>query len=402
MTVKPKKILISGAGIVGLLTAQAFKTRGIDYVVIDRDSDVNFRESAGWAITLHWALENFLNLLPPEIVLEIYNSQVRKDFHEHDTGNFRYINATTGSTILAIPPSKRLRVRREQIRRALLKGIDVQWDCKLSEITETSDGIIIKCASGRTFEGDVLLGCDGSNSATRRIICGEEGKLNYLPIRFCGAKVKMTGEETDDIAARFDPLLFQGTVPKNETFFWFSMLATPEYSREEDVFYAQVNLSWKVEDDEEPFATPEEKAAALLRHAKGLHPDLHELVQRAAEDSLQLVEIKLADWPQVQWDTRDNKILLLGDAAHAMTMYRGEAANHGITDVSDLIKDIDLYLAGIVTWEEVVSNYCSTVKARAGEAVLLSRQACLDAHDMSKIKVDSDSPLLSMRKKTQT
>lgn len=400
MTVDSKKFLISGAGIVGLLTAQALKARGIDFIIFDRDSDVHFRESAGWAITLHWALNNFLSLLPPEIVQEVYEAQVRKDFHNHDTGNFKYINATTGNTILAIPPSKRLRVRREQIRRALLKGIDVKWNCKLTEITETNDGVIVKCDSGQTFEGDVLLGCEGSNSATRKIICGEEGKLNYLPIRFCGAKVRMSGDETNDIAARFDPLLFQGTVPTNETFFWFSMLATPEYTGEDDLYYAQVNLSWKVGDEAVPFSTPEEKAAELLKHASGLHPDLHALVKRAAKDPLKLVEIKLADWPQVQWDTTGNKILLLGDAAHAMTMYRGEAANHGITDVADLIKEIDQYLEGKITWMDVVSNYCSAVKTRAGEAVLLSRQACIDAHDMSKIKVDSDSPLLSMRKKT--
>lgn len=401
MTVQPKKILISGAGIVGLLAAQAFKARGIDYIIFDRDSDVHFRESAGWAITLHWALDNFLSLLPSDIVQDIYDAQVRKDFHDHDTGSFKYINATTGDTILAIPPSKRLRVRREQIRRALLKGIDVQWNCKLTEITETLNGVIVTCESSQTFEGDVLLGCEGSNSATRKIISGKEGKLNYLPIRFCGAKVKMTGAETDDIAKRFDPLLFQGTVPTNETFFWFSMLATPEYTKEDDSYYAQVNLSWKIGDEEEPFYTSEEKAAALLKHAKGLHSDLYALVQRATENPLKLVEIKLADWLKVQWDTKGNKILLLGDAAHAMTMYRGEAANHGITDVSDLFKEVDQYFEGKITWNNAVSNYCAVVKARAGEAVLLSRQACVDAHDMSKIKVDSDSPLLSMRKKTQ-
>lgn len=401
MTINSKKVLISGAGIVGLLTAQALKSRGIDLIVFDRDSDVHFRESAGWAITLHWALDTFLGLLPPQLALEIYEAQVRKDFHEHDSGNFKYIDASNGKTVVSIPPSKRLRVRREQIRRTLLRGIDVHWNCKLTEISETSNGVMVTCASGQTLEGDVLLACEGSNSPTRKILCGENGNLHYLPIRFCGAKVQLTGEETDDIARRFDPLLFQGTVPSNETFFWFSMLATPEYTKREDLYYAQVNLSWKVDDETEAFTTNEEKAATLLKHAEGLHPDLHALVERATRDPLKLVEIKLADWPQVQWDTKDGKILLLGDAAHAMTMYRGEAANHGIADVADLMKEIDQYLTGSISWAEAVNNYITAVKTRACGAVLLSRQACIDAHDITKIRVDSDSPLLSMRKKTQ-
>lgn len=399
MTVESKKILISGAGIVGLLTAQALKARGVEYIIFDRDPDVQFRENAGWAITLHWALERFLRLLPADLAAEIYDAQVRKNFHTHDSGTFKYINATTGETVVSIPPSKRLRVRREQIRRTLLKGIDVQWNCKLTDISQSASGVTVTCASGQTFVGDVLLGCEGSNSATRKIICGDDGVLNYLPIRFCGAKVEMNGKEAEEIAQRFDPLLFQGTVPTNETFFWFSVLSTPDYTKTDDLYYAQVNLSWKYGENE-PFSTNEEKAAAMLSHAEGLHPDLYSLVSRATSDPLKLLEIKLADWPKVEWDSNHGKVLLLGDAAHAMTMYRGEAANHGITDVSEWIELLDHYLAGEISWEEASERYCSQVKARAAGAVLLSRQACLDAHDMSKITVDSTSPLLSMRKKT--
>lgn len=399
MTITPPKFLISGAGIVGLLTAQALKARGIDFVIFDRDSDVLSREGAGWAITLHWALDSFLGLLPEDIVRDIYQAQVRKDFHARDTGNFKYINAATAESILTIPPSKRLRVRREQVRRALLKGLDVQWGCRLSDVSDVGLGVRVRCEAGQTFEGDVLLACEGSNSQTRRLLCGEAGALSYLPIRFCGAKVAMNKAQADAIAARFDPLLFQGTVPSTETFFWFSMLATPDYTQHEDVYHAQVNLSWKVRDPNEPFATPQDKASALLKHAQGLHADLLALVERAAHEPLQLVEIKLADWPHVQWDTHGQRILLMGDAAHAMTMYRGEAANHGITDVVDLIRELDKCMAGQQRWDDAARNYCAAVKARAGGAVLLSRQACIDAHDFSKISVTSDSPLLSMRKK---
>lgn len=400
MTIQPKKVLISGAGIVGLLTAQALKKRGIEYVIFDRDVDVNFREGAGWAITLYWALDTFMSLLPPEIAEDVYDAQVRQDFHRHDTGKFKVIDASNGESILSIPPSNsRLRVRREQIRRILLKGIDVQWNCKLTEISETSDSITVKCSSGREFKGDVLLGCDGSNSATRKIICGENGVLNQLPFRFCGAKVKMTGKEIEGISSRFDPLLFMGNIPSNETFFWFSMLAAPDYTKQEDLYYAQVNLSWKVDDKEEPFDTNEDKAAAMLKRANGLHPDLYALVIRTIQDPRQLVEVKLADWPQVQWDTMNHKVLLLGDAAHAMTMYRGEAANQGITDVAELMQQLDLYQADKIPWSELVANYCYRVKNRTSEAVLRSRKACIDAHDRTKMRADSDSPLLWMRRK---
>jgi 2-polyprenyl-6-methoxyphenol hydroxylase-like FAD-dependent oxidoreductase len=392
-----KKFLISGAGLVGLLIAQAFKQRHIDFIIFDRDESVHFREHAGWAITLHWALENFKSLLPPELVKEIYAAQVLPNFHEKDTGKFIYINAATGKPVVSIPPSKRLRVRREQIRRMLLSGIDVEWGCKLSDIS-TGDEVQVTCENGKVFKGDVLIGCDGANSTTRRVICPGTGELYQLPVRFCGAKVKMTKEETEAIASSFDPLLFQGTVPDTNTFFWFSVLSTPEYAGD---YYAQVNLSWNVPDEEEPFGTAQEKANAMQKHAEGLNPQLKALVDRAVLDPRTLLEIKLADWPAVEWDSHHGSILLAGDAAHAMTMYRGEAGNHGITDAYELILKVDRYLAGEKLWELAATEYCGNVKARAAPAVLLSREACLDAHDFSKIRPDTDSPLLSMRKNTK-
>ncbi|EGV64825.1 hypothetical protein PSN45_005171 [Yamadazyma tenuis] len=395
-----KRFLISGAGLVGLLIAQAFKARNIDFVIFDRDIDVHYRENAGWAITLHWALENFKSLLPPDLVEQIYAAQVLPGFHEKDTGKFIYINAASGDPVVSIPPSKRLRVRREQIRRMLLSGIDVQWNCKLDNIDTTNSQVTVTCSDGTVFTGDVLIGCDGANSMTRRIICPENGQLYQLPVRFCGSRVKMTKAETDQIAADFDPLLFQGTVPENNTFFWFSMLATPEYTQEEDVYYAQVNLSWNVPDYDEPFVTNVDKTEAMKVHSQGLNPKLKWLVDRAVEDPDTILEINLCDWPVVEWP-HQTQVLLAGDAAHAMTMFRGEAGNHGITDAFELMKHIDEYLAGRKTWEVAAKDFCSGIKARAAPAVLLSRQACLDAHNFSKIRPDTDSPLLSMRKNTK-
>lgn len=394
-----KKIIISGAGLAGLLLAQVLKQRGIDFVILDRDINVQFRENAGWAITLHWALGNFLSLLPKHLADQIYDAQVLPKFNEKDTGKFIYINAGTGEPVVSIPPSKRLRVRREQIRRILLQGIDVQWDCKVEKIDRSNNEVSVICANGRKFTGDVLVGCEGANSITRRLICPENGQLYQLPVRFCGAKVRMTKEETELIAKAFDPLLFQGTVPGSNTFFWFSMLSTPEYTKDPDVYYAQVNLSWNTPQGES-FATKQDMANAMLSHCEGLSPKLKWLVERAVEDPESLMEIKLCDWPVAEWPYQD-QILLAGDAAHAMTMYRGEAGNHGITDIFDLTKEIDSFLLGAKTWEKAAKDYCDSVKSRASPAVLLSRQACLDAHDFSKIRPDTDLPLLSMRKNTK-
>lgn len=398
MTVEsPMKVIICGAGLIGLLTAQMLKNHGIEFEIFDRDENPTSRENQGWAITLHWALETFKSLIPEELAVKIYEAQVRPKFHLADTGTFKYINGSTGETIFSIPPSLRLRVRREQVRRILLNGINVNWGCKLVSLDSTQDGVTAICEGGRQFSGNILLGCDGANSMVRRNLCHKEGELNKLPFRFCGAKVEMTNREIQSISENFDPLLFQGTIPHNNTFFWYSILAMPDYTKKEDTNYAQVNLSWRREDSE-PFDTPEDRARAMKIHATGLHEDLMWMVDRAVKNPSELQEIKLCDWPDVAWNSLENRVILLGDAAHAMTMYRGEAANHGITDVYELSKELDLHLNLGKDLNSSLLDFMNSMKTRASPAVLLSRQACYDAHDFSKINVNS--PLVAIRKKT--
>lgn len=395
-----KRFLISGAGLIGLLTAQALKSRKVDFTIFDRDESEKARDGQGWAVTLHWALNSFKSLLPKELVDMIYKSQVIPDFHLKDTGTFKYINATTGETIVSIPPSSRMRVHREKVRKILMDGIDVQWNCKTASIdTNDYDYVKVTCSNGTTFEGNVLLGCDGSNSSTRKIICGDEGKPHQLPIRFCGAAIEMSEDEVEYISDRFDPLLFQGTIPQNETFFWYSILSTPTDSQSSP-HVAQVNLSWKILETCEPFESPEDRANSMKKHSEGLNSELSWLITRATSKPELIQEIKLQDWPLANWNNRNGKILLLGDAAHAMTMYRGEAANHGITDVSDFISLLDDFIESSIGWQEVCYIYCEKIKARATKAVYLSRNACEDAHNMNKISPESNSPLLAIRKKT--
>lgn len=396
------KVIISGAGIVGLLIAQNLKIRGIDYVILDRDTNENAR-GQGWGITLHWALQTFLDLLPSDDLREkVFKAQVFPDFDKKDTGTFKYINAANGETVVSIPPARRLRVRREEIRRILLTGLDVNWDCQTVKVEYTDIDVTVHCADGRSFTGDILFGCEGSDSVTRKILDPLEGSLTRLPIRFVGSTCKMNKQEYDFVAAKYDPLLFQGTIPSTETFFWFSLLASPNYTKAENEYWCQVNLSWKCDFEKESFKTQEEIKECVIDRTRDISPDLKFLVNKMVSNDFEngaglMKELKLADWPKVSWKGSD-RILLAGDAAHAMTMYRGEAANHGITDVAVFFTLFDDFLNDRMAWSALSSTYHDMIHERCAPAVKLSHQACMDAHDMTKIFTNSSSPLLSSRK----
>lgn len=76
---------------------------------------------------------------------------------------------------------------------------------------------------------------------------------------------------------------------------------------------------------------------------------------------------------------------------------RGEAANHGITDAARLLEQLIAINEGRISQEEGLRNFEAEMRPRAHDAVLLSRQACLDAHNLHGLK--PDSPLVSKRAK---
>lgn len=79
---------------------------------------------------------------------------------------------------------------------------------------------------------------------------------------------------------------------------------------------------------------------------------------------------------------------------------RGEAANHGVTDVDSWMRCHLPELQAMQKNEQTESagsaKYEDEMVKRAGPAVMASRKACLDAHDTQR-GIDGESPLVSKR-----
>jgi 2-polyprenyl-6-methoxyphenol hydroxylase-like FAD-dependent oxidoreductase len=171
------------------------------------------------------------------------------------------------------------------------------------------------------------------------------------------------------------------------------MLETPEVNGStgtaDEHYRVQIITSWLVKDNDEEVPVPNsERISMMKRLAAGFHPDLYNTVQAIPETSSTL-HLILQDWPCQDWDNRDGRVTLVGDAAHAMVMYRGEAGNHGILDAWHLLREIKTVYAGEKTQAEAIGDYEKEMKERVTPAVLLSRQACLDAHDYHGLNENS-------------
>jgi len=125
-------ILIIGAGITGLIFAQSLRKRASNslstptFSIFERDPSPEFR-GAGWGLTIHWALSDFTSLLPEYLIDKLPETFVDAEAVQRgETGNFLLFDLQTGEERYRVPPSKRIRVSREKLRRLLMDGLDIQ------------------------------------------------------------------------------------------------------------------------------------------------------------------------------------------------------------------------------------------------------------------------------------
>lgn len=256
---------------------------------------------------------------------------------------------------------------------------------------------------GGSAEGRVLIGAEGSNSLTRQFVAPETYANHQIDVKLIGAAVDMTPDQVKPLRD-IDPLLFQGCHPDTNNFLWISILDTPATNGSADTasehYKVQQILSWPVKTPADAVvpATSEGRAAEMARRAADFHPVLRDAVALVPADpraSANAHEIKLQDWPCLPWDNHGGRVTLVGDAAHAMTMFRGEAANHGIMDAYHLVAALTAVYAGNKDRREAMDEYEAEMRERTSVAVLWSREACIGAHDYHSL--DEKSAVLRRR-----
>lgn len=296
---------------------------------------------------------------------------------------------------------------RTRFRQALLRdprvADHVHWGSKLKDISTEDDSVTATFQDGSSVQGSVLVGAEGTNSRTRQFVAPDTYTNQTLDVKLLGAAVDMTPEQVKPLRD-IDPLLFQGGHPDTNDFLWISMLDTPATNGSagtpDEYYKVQVILSWPVKTPADAVVpdTSAGRAEEIKRRAAEFHPILRDavsLVTASEKAASSAQEIILQDWPCLPWDNHGGLVTLTGDAAHAMTMFRGEAANHGIMDAYHLAAALAEIYAGRKTKQEALDGYEAEMRDRTSVAVLWSREACIGAHDYHSL--DEKSAVLRRR-----
>lgn len=398
-----RPVLIIGAGISGLLLAQSLSRQGIPFRVFERDKNLETR-GVGWGLTLLWTLPVLKDLLPQDLFDRLPEAYVdREAVTQGLSSSFPFFDLSTGelkASVPKAPEAERVRVTRQSIRALLATGIDIEWGKGVTGVVSTNDSVTASFEDGSSATGSLLVACDGSHSRVRRSLF-PDWKLKDIPVRMLGIKMEMLPSEIKPIRD-LDPYFFHSTNSRNDTFIYFSVLDAPgNHTDTNRPYTGQLCISWPFREGflnrPSPIEipnTPEEQYKLVQELTSTWAECFRPLASAVSLDS-EMKGLKIQDLTPPKDFQTTGRAVLMGDALHAMAMYRGEGANHVIFDVKDFVERVVPALDGDGDLRSALDEYERAVITRTRPAVLASRRACLDAHNWKRIS--KTSPLLTKR-----
>ncbi|OLF05901.1 FAD-dependent oxidoreductase [Actinophytocola xinjiangensis] len=315
------KALVIGGGIAGPTTAMALEQVGIDatvYEAYDRGAD-----GVGAFLTL--AVNGLAALRPLGLADLLRDTGFDTPSMVAWMGDGRRITEFSFGDPLADG------TRNQTITRAALygafrdealrRGITVEYGRRLVDAESTGDGVRARFADGSTAEGDLLIGADGLRSVTRRIIDPQAPAPRYVPLMNVGGYA--TGLDVDVEPGVFNMVFgrrcFLGYLRAPDgTVWWF---ANPPQERElSPAELAAISPDQWREHLRHLFAADAAPARALID----------------ATDEL-FTGWNTYDFPTVPTWHRD-RLIIIGDAAHATSPSAGQGASMAIEDAVVLAK----------------------------------------------------------------
>ncbi|MFG1643420.1 FAD-dependent oxidoreductase [Amycolatopsis sp. NPDC049252] len=296
------RAIVAGAGIVGLSTALSLRRAGFEVAVREREPQIR-QTGAGLGVWQHTITELERIGLGPRL------SEIKAE------QSFQRFRDPSGAVLDVgdMPPGRVM--HRRQLSALLVSAVgeeNIRTGKEVVDYTEDEAGITVHYADGDQERADLLVGADGLNSRVRRrLVPGSESHYDEEGHHVWRAILQFDG----DIGDGYPTIGYhrtRGTVTRlaDGSCFWV---------------LAQFGVTGGFT------GSPRQEALARVEN---LHDGpsrfvLREVVLATPEDSV--LDNRVAVVPEIpRW--KSNRIVLAGDAAHAMSPHIGSGASLGIED----------------------------------------------------------------------
>jgi FAD-dependent urate hydroxylase len=346
------KALVIGGGIAGPVVAVAMKRAGIESVVYEA----------------HPAPAEYLGLF---LGLGVNGMRVLRDLGLLDavmrgdtipTPEMAF-SSTTGRALGVVsngwvdPETPSVTLMRGTLQQALAdgaraRGVDLRYGKRLVEYRTTARGVVAAFDDGSEAEGDVLVGADGIHSHVRGRMLPEAPAPSYTGLLNLGGIVPASG--LPPTPGRMHMVwgrraFFGYTVRDGGEAWWFANVGR----RDEP---ARGELS----------AVPAEEWKHRLRE---LFADDPPFIARLVEDTAEIGASPIHDMPSLPAWHRDG-VVLVGDAAHAVSPSAGQGASMAIEDAIVLAR----CLRDVTPTQAALARYEALRRPRAEKVVAVGRK----------------------------
>ncbi len=304
---------IIGGGIAGLTTAIALKQKGIDSIIYEAVPEI---KAVGAGLVL--AANAMKALRKIGIAEDVINAgALLPSFTIYDSQG-RVINKTNSTILGEKYGLDNLTIHRSALHKVLLNKID--HDCiytgkKLIDAVQGADDIKLYFEDGSIQLARYLVAADGIHSAVRKKIM-PKAVLRYAGYTCWRAVIDASSFNLNETSETWGTARRFGLVPmKNNQLYWFACMNAP------------------VQNSRMKHFTKED----LLEQFSNFHYPIPQVIKATRNE--QLIWNDIIDLKPVSQYAFD-KILLIGDAAHATTPNLGQGACQAIEDAVILADEL--------------------------------------------------------------
>jgi 2-polyprenyl-6-methoxyphenol hydroxylase-like FAD-dependent oxidoreductase len=390
-----KPILISGAGLSGLLLARSLHTNKIPFQLFERDASIAAR-AQGYRLRIS---TDGLTAVK-EVLTEAEFERLKAGTAQTGAGGIHSVEAITGvqtdGTLMPKGASGNqassglklggdvLGISRGFLRQCLFEGEEdvVIWGKQATGYAQTPDGVTLSFADGsQSQEGSMLIAADGPNSAITRQLTDNKVRAYDTGARMIHGQspswaFKQLGEgvwsvmddsRQDGSTVGLITNVRPGSLDEDTELGWVAVGSPGAFTAPGDNF----SIVGKV-------------AADLSRDlAQGWHEKVRPIFQHQNDAEAAFLKMSTANPEGIPEWTNNTRVTVMGDAVHCMTPAGGVGANTALRDAAFLGR----LLRQAGGWREsITEEYENEMRVYASEAVKMSFETAAKQFKITELK----------------